>query len=238
LIAAILKQKIKEGVYMLDHISIGNQIASLRKQNGFTQEDLAEKLDITAQAISKWENGHTLPETAMLPLLSKLLKTTIDILLMPYDAFEEFANSNGSEAGKLALLLYQKLKERFAFTVCYDDKFNIFEEVHNGGSATFIIPDREDFLIRIDIEKDKSFGVRVPLPNCSKYIAIIERMPEYIKCNFKFSDCKCCKGDCEYTMVYELEGTDYRQCHFITITLNSSENMEHLLALLSAEHGK
>jgi len=68
---------------MLDNIRIGNQIALLRKQNGFTQEELAEKLDITAQAISKWENGHTLPETALLPVLSKLLNCSIDSILIP-----------------------------------------------------------------------------------------------------------------------------------------------------------
>ena len=68
---------------MLDNVSIGNQIAFLRKQKGFTQEELAEKLEISAQAISKWENGHTLPETALLPLLSKLLNSSIDSILMP-----------------------------------------------------------------------------------------------------------------------------------------------------------
>jgi len=68
---------------MLDNIRIGNQISLLRKQNGFTQEELAEKLEITAQAISKWENGHTLPETALLPLLSKLLHSSVDAILMP-----------------------------------------------------------------------------------------------------------------------------------------------------------
>ena len=68
---------------MLDNIGIGNQILLLRKRNGFTQEELAEKLEISAQAISKWENGHTLPETALLPLLAKLLNTSIDSILMP-----------------------------------------------------------------------------------------------------------------------------------------------------------
>jgi len=68
---------------MIDNTSVGNQILRLRKQNGFTQEELAEKLDITAQAISKWENGHTLPETAMLPLLAKLLNTSVDSILSP-----------------------------------------------------------------------------------------------------------------------------------------------------------
>jgi len=73
---------------MIDNINVGSQILLLRKRNGFTQEKLAEKLDISAQAISKWENGHTLPETAMLPLLAKLLNTTIDSMLMPISVNE------------------------------------------------------------------------------------------------------------------------------------------------------
>ena len=68
---------------MLDNISIGKYITKLRKANGYTQEDLAEKLGITAQAVSKWENGHTLPKTAILPLLAKLLNSTIDSILTP-----------------------------------------------------------------------------------------------------------------------------------------------------------
>ena len=68
---------------MLSNINIGKSIALLRKQNGFTQDDLAEKLGITAQAISKWENGHTLPETALLPLLATILNSSIDSILMP-----------------------------------------------------------------------------------------------------------------------------------------------------------
>jgi len=49
---------------------LGNVIPQYYKRNGFTQEELAEKIGISAQAISKWENSHTLPETAMLPVLA------------------------------------------------------------------------------------------------------------------------------------------------------------------------
>jgi len=70
---------------MLDNRKIGNQIAALRRQRGYTQEQLAEQLDISPQAISKWENGHTLPETAQLPALAKLLHSSIDAILTPVD---------------------------------------------------------------------------------------------------------------------------------------------------------
>lgn len=62
---------------------IGEGIARLRREAGMTQEELADKLHVTAQAVSKWENDHSLPETALLPALARLLDTSIDALLMP-----------------------------------------------------------------------------------------------------------------------------------------------------------
>lgn len=59
---------------------IGSQIALLRKERGFTQDMLAEKLSVSPQAVSKWENGHALPETASLPALARALECNIDML--------------------------------------------------------------------------------------------------------------------------------------------------------------
>jgi transcriptional regulator with XRE-family HTH domain len=65
----------------VDTNKIGKQIANLRKEKGYTQEKLAELLNISPQAVSKWENGHALPETALLPSLANSLDTSIDSLL-------------------------------------------------------------------------------------------------------------------------------------------------------------
>ncbi|WDV47423.1 helix-turn-helix transcriptional regulator [Clostridiaceae bacterium M8S5] len=62
---------------------VGKQIALLRKEKKYTQEKLADKLGISCQAISKWENGHSLPEVSLLPLLAKTLDCTIDTILIP-----------------------------------------------------------------------------------------------------------------------------------------------------------
>ena len=69
----------------MDLIKIGKQLASLRKEQGLTGEKLAEILNVSPQAVSKWENGKCLPETALLPSLAKALDCTIDTLLMPND---------------------------------------------------------------------------------------------------------------------------------------------------------
>lgn len=58
----------------------GKRISCYRKALEFTQEELAEKLNISAQAVSKWENELSFPEITMLPLLTKVLNTSIEKL--------------------------------------------------------------------------------------------------------------------------------------------------------------
>ena len=60
---------------------IGLFIKKLRKEKGLTQSGLAEKLNISFQAVSKWENGETLPDTAILLDLCNELDTSVDTLL-------------------------------------------------------------------------------------------------------------------------------------------------------------
>lgn len=61
--------------------SLGKKIAALRKENGYTQDELAEKLNVSPQAVSKWENNISCPDIMLLPDISRLLGVTIDELL-------------------------------------------------------------------------------------------------------------------------------------------------------------
>lgn len=58
-----------------------NIIFELRTKNGLSQDELAEKLYVTRQAVSRWENGETVPNTETLKLLSKLFDVSINTLL-------------------------------------------------------------------------------------------------------------------------------------------------------------
>lgn len=60
---------------------IGMYIAQLRKEKGFTQNDLGDRLRISFQAVSKWERGETLPDTAILLDLANMLGTSVDCIL-------------------------------------------------------------------------------------------------------------------------------------------------------------
>lgn len=61
--------------------TIGKRIATLRKDKGLKQEDLAQMLGVSGQAVSKWENDLTCPDISLLPQLAKILGVTTDELL-------------------------------------------------------------------------------------------------------------------------------------------------------------
>lgn len=65
----------------MDMKSVGSQISLLRKRKGLTQSELGERLGISFQAVSKWERGETLPDTAILLPLAEVLETTVDLIL-------------------------------------------------------------------------------------------------------------------------------------------------------------
>ena len=56
-------------------------ILELRTKNGLSQDELAGKIHVTRQAVSRWENGETVPNTETLKLLSKLFDVSINTLL-------------------------------------------------------------------------------------------------------------------------------------------------------------
>ena len=61
--------------------TLGKRISTLRKQKDLRQDDIAQLLDVSPQAVSKWENDQTCPDIGLLPKLSKILGVTTDELL-------------------------------------------------------------------------------------------------------------------------------------------------------------
>ena len=65
----------------MDNLKIGEVISKRRKEAGLTQNQLAQSLNVSFQAVSKWENDTTYPDITMLPKLAAALNTTVDALL-------------------------------------------------------------------------------------------------------------------------------------------------------------
>lgn len=90
----------------MEAASVGKRIAELRKQEGLTQKQLADKLGVSNKAISKWETGEGFPDITMIPKLSAIFNVSSDYLL--YKEGETFADVSSAEqesiAGKVFLI--------------------------------------------------------------------------------------------------------------------------------------
>ena len=62
-------------------MNIGNVIKKYRKELGYTQEEMANRLGVTTPAVNKWENGNSNPDIELLAPIARLLHISLDILL-------------------------------------------------------------------------------------------------------------------------------------------------------------
>ena len=90
----------------MDQIKIGKFIAECRKKNNLTQMQLAEKLNITDRAISKWENGKAMPDSSIMLDLCNELKISVNELLS--GEMIEMKNYNESVEKKLLEMVKNK----------------------------------------------------------------------------------------------------------------------------------
>lgn len=65
----------------MDAKSVGNIIAQLRKKSGMTQQTLAQRLDVSDKAVSKWENGQGYPDITVFPKLAALFGVSVDYIM-------------------------------------------------------------------------------------------------------------------------------------------------------------
>ena len=77
-------------------MKLAEKLQLMRKREGLSQEDLAEKLGISRQAVSKWESGQSVPDLNKLIILSELYNVTIDYLVKET---YEFEGRQGKEIG-------------------------------------------------------------------------------------------------------------------------------------------
>lgn len=122
---------------MFDGNHFGAKILQYRKDRSLTQEGLAREIGVTAQAVSKWENGESMPDISILPDLSKAFGVSLDTLLdVPYiDSLDRFE--------KQAKIAFRAIKDngnryetawgmfRAVFQSCFHDLINVgFGESH------------------------------------------------------------------------------------------------------------
>lgn len=104
---------------MYEFDGFGKRIEILRKSRGLTQEELATRLGITSQAVSKWENDASYPDISLLPAICTILGTTLDDL---FGKVKDDSNDKDAETKFPATYNGMKLVLAFKDIACYSDK--------------------------------------------------------------------------------------------------------------------
>ncbi len=99
-------------------MKLSDKLITLRKENGWSQEDFAENLDVSRQAISRWENGTALPDAQNILQISKLFNVSADYLLN--DDYEGETDISAVEmAATQAKTLVRKEKYLHWLSICF-----------------------------------------------------------------------------------------------------------------------
>lgn len=111
-----------------------NNLKLYRKESGLTQEQVAEKLNVSRQAVAKWENGDTLPDIESCIALADLYGTTVDILVRNLTDFET------TDSGKKHIFGFSKMNDKGQITLPKNcrDVFRL-----NSGDAVLILGDED-----------------------------------------------------------------------------------------------
>lgn len=102
-------------------MNLSEKILALRKSRGMSQEELAEKLDVSRQSVSKWETGQAMPELDKIVAISRLFDITTDYLLKESEVEELAFKADMLEKRQEQMLIREKKKDiafrRILYTV-------------------------------------------------------------------------------------------------------------------------
>lgn len=129
---------------------IGMNLKYFRKQGGLSQEELAEKIDVSRQSVAKWESGETLPDIIKCRELANLFGTTIDNLINYSFENEKLVESENDgkyifgivKVGDRGQVVIPK-HAREVFKINPGDKMIVLGDANQGGIALAKIPEAD-----------------------------------------------------------------------------------------------
>lgn len=151
----------------MDPIKVGNYLLSLRKERNLTQEELAERINVSSKTISKWEVGINIPDTVSLYKLSKEYNVPIQDILNGGEVHDESENNDSIKNGinfynrlfkrkvmKIAVLIIIAVVSLFSilYTISNYDRVQVYD----------ILSDDVDFTVRgylINSSKESIFMI-------------------------------------------------------------------------------
>ncbi len=119
-------------------MELSEKILALRKGNGLTQEQLAEKIDVSRQAVSKWKSGQAVPEPDKIVALSIAFDVTTDYLLKSSEIDDLSVKTEMLERQQQQMLLREEKNKKTRICILYSiAMFFIFMAVYFIGHYYF-----------------------------------------------------------------------------------------------------
>lgn len=178
-------------------IRLGESIRRLRKESGFTQEQLAEALGVTTGAVHKWESGKATPELEMLVDIAEFFETSVDALLnygwqklsmgQAADQISTYRNERNFEDG---ICFAERALQKYpnSFDVVYQSALLYFMSMINyrGKSARRAIELFERAIELIDQNTNKTIGVitiQNEIASCYCYLGDMDKAIDVLQKN-------------------------------------------------------
>jgi Predicted transcriptional regulators len=230
---------------MFNQKSFGERLKRHRKAKNYTQDDVASKIGVSAQAVSKWEKGECLPDVYNLKLLAKLYGVSIDSLLdFGDDKTEKVVDT--IEVGSAVFEIVEKPTTILAGKILYAKDFKNIGDFHTAIGAVgneskrFVLDSVSDCVLPLcDIhlsvnfwlaEKQRAFGfVRETLTENQPEGVDVYRMPAslYIRAyTDKASAELLSKEECDIWELFAYIRNFFMPAHGFKMADNGAQEME------------
>ncbi|MET3575612.1 helix-turn-helix domain-containing protein [Bhargavaea ullalensis] len=166
----------------MDSSKIGGLIARLRKEKGYTQKELADRLNLSDRTISKWERGRGFPDVSLLPDLSALLGSNIEDILGGELPVNEFVGGNMKKSNYFVCPSCNNLvlSSGNATVSCCGRKLEPLEAIKADGPDKLQVTETDgQWFIESDHPMDKDHYISFIALATGESVQIIKQYPEW-----------------------------------------------------------
>lgn len=151
-------------------MELGNRIRLLRREHGLTQEQLAEDMGVSGAAVSKWENGQSVPELSLLLALAERFEVSVDCLLNHSVAPDALKNRLCSLQALIDARKIEEVKAQ-AETIlrAYPNSYEAVEQCANAFYALFVYTGKRECMERAISLTKRLFALAKDEPETARY---------------------------------------------------------------------
>lgn len=153
--------------------TIGQNVAYYRKKTGMTQEELSEKMGVTAQAVSKWENDLSYPDLECVGRLANILGVSVDELIHGEEAHRSVQVVGTDDPGKRILVISVHVKQEPSTTVLVRIPMALVLQAHADGRLAELIGENAQYVEQwLEVIKQGAVGKIVDVQSADADVLI------------------------------------------------------------------